>query len=107
MYYDNEEVESRYKSYRFWSTFFAISTVVVGVGIFGVAMSFVIQRPWFEGGLLGMGFGAILVHLQFSGEGFEEYWEEQTKKDFEAEEQLLEDEWEKERNRPEDEYVGW
>ena len=107
MYYDKEEVEKRYRSYKWWSTFFAISTVIIGTGILGTLMGIVIQRPWFEGSLIGLAVGAIITHFQFSGEGFEEYWEDQTRKDFEVEEQSLKDAWEKERNRPDDEYVGW
>jgi len=107
MYYDDEQVEKRYRSYRKWSTFFTVATLVVAAGGVGVLMSFVIQRPWYEGAVIGSMLGGFLVSMQASNEDFMEYWEEATRDDFEEEEQVLEDAWEKERNRPDDEYVGW
>jgi len=103
----DEHKEEEFRSFRFMSNLIALLTVLgIAAGV-GVVFSFLVQRPWYEGAALGGLLGGLFVHLQCADADFWEYWETQTKQDFDELEREQEEAWEKEINRPDDEYTGW
>ena len=107
MPYDDEQREDEYRSYRWWSTVFAILTVVGALAAVGLAISLLLGRSWYEGAVVGSVAGALMVHLQASNAQFRQYWEDRSREDFEDEERTLAAAWKREQRRPDDEYVGW
>ncbi len=104
---EDQQKEARYMAYRRWSNLMTVSTVVFGLALMGLGLSLLLQRPWSEGLAFGFLIAGGLVTVVMANTEFMTYWEAETRKDFEAEEEALEDAWERERNRPDDEYVGW
>ena len=107
MPYDDEQREAAYRSYRRWSTFFAVLTVVGVVSLVAIAMSLWLGRPWYEGALTGALAGGFMAHMRASDEDFAAYWVAKSREDFEDEERTLAAAWKREQRRPDDEYVGW
>ena len=107
MYEHDEERNAKFQSYLWWSTVLPVLTVLGGLSLLGYGMSFVLQRPWYEGVMIGSLCGAFFISMQASNEAYKEYWIQQAREDFEKEEQCLAEAWRKEQERPEDEYIGF
>jgi len=99
--------EAEYGTYRWMSNAF-VGLAVLGVtGGAGTLLGLVISRPWSEGAVVGTLFGVALMWAQLSNREFAEYWESETRRDFERSQRELEEAWKREQSRPDDEYVGW
>ena len=103
----NPEQEDAYATYRWWSNIMSIGALMAVLTIIGLGWAWLLNGSWVEGLAFGLFLTGIITTAAINNEAFMTRWETQTKDTFEAQENDLEAAWERERNRPDDEYVGW